>query len=124
MGEVWVRVKVGNLDWSIVREVDALVDTGATDTAIPAELAGELKIPIYYTDVAETASGEVEAAAGAAMIEIEGFRKVVPVAVVKNLQKVLIGQTALETFNLSVDPVAGRPVRRRKGLLLWPFQAG
>ncbi|WP_243670318.1 hypothetical protein [Vulcanisaeta sp. JCM 16161] len=35
MGEVWVRARIGSLDGSVIKDVDALVDTGATDTAVP-----------------------------------------------------------------------------------------
>ena len=40
MGEVWVRI--GSLDGSVIKDVDALVDTDVTDTAVPRDLADEL----------------------------------------------------------------------------------
>ncbi|ADY01901.1 hypothetical protein VMUT_1697 [Vulcanisaeta moutnovskia 768-28] len=119
MGEVWVRIRIGSLDGSIVKDVDALVDTGATDTAVPRDLAEELRLPMFYRDVAETAKGEVEYVASSALVEVEGRRKIVPVMVIGSLDKVLIGQTTLETLNLMVDPSTGRLVRKRKGALLY-----
>ncbi len=119
MGEVWVRIRIGSLDGSIVKDVDALVDTGATDTAVPRDLAEELRLPMFYRDVAETAKGEVEYVASSALVEVEGRRKIVPVMVIGSLDKVLIGQTTLETLNLMVDPSTGRLVRKRRGTLLY-----
>ncbi|WP_054854172.1 retroviral-like aspartic protease family protein [Vulcanisaeta distributa] len=119
MGEVWVRARIGSLDGSVIKDVNALVDTGATDTAVPRELADELRLPMFYRDVAETARGEVEYVASAALIEVEGRRKVVPVMIIDGLDKVLIGQTTLETLNLVVDPGTGRLVRKKRGALLY-----
>ncbi|GAB6943594.1 retroviral-like aspartic protease family protein [Vulcanisaeta sp. JCM 14467] len=119
MGEVWVRVRIGSLDGSVIKDVDALVNTGATDTAVPRDLADELGLPAFYRDAAETASGEVEYVASAALVEVEGRRKIVPVMIINGLDKVLIGQTTLETLNLMVDPGTGRLVRKRRGALLY-----
>lgn len=63
--------------------------------------------------------GEVEYVASAALIEVEGRRKVVPVMIIDGLDKVLIGQTTLETLNLVVDPGTGRLVRKKRGALLY-----
>ena len=119
MGEVWVRVRIGSLGGSVIKDVDALVDTGTTDTAVPRDLANELGLPAFYRDVAETASGEVEHVTSAALVEVEGRRRIVPVMVIDGLDKVLIGQTTLETLNLMVDPGTGKLVRKRRGALLY-----
>ncbi len=95
-----------------------MVDAGATDTAMPRELADELRLPMFYRDVAETArGGEVEYVASAALIEVEGRRRVVPIMIIDGLGKVLIGQTTLETLNLVVDSGTGRLVRKGRALL-------
>jgi aspartyl protease family protein len=41
MGHVWVKVKIGDVERRKVLEVKGLVNTGATLTVIPRELARE-----------------------------------------------------------------------------------
>jgi aspartyl protease family protein len=54
------------------REVDFLVDTGATGTAIPAALARELALPVIGTTRSNTAGGLVEAQVVVGDIRLEG----------------------------------------------------
>ena len=54
------------------REVDFLVDTGATSTAIPAALARELSLPAVGTVQSNTAGGVVQARVVTGDVELRG----------------------------------------------------
>lgn len=58
------------------RPVDFLIDTGATGTAIPASLAGELKLEAIGTVRSNTAGGVVTGQVVRADIELQGGVKV------------------------------------------------
>ena len=58
------------------RRVDFLIDTGATGTAIPASLAGELKLESIGSVRSNTAGGIVTGSVVRADIELQGGLKV------------------------------------------------
>jgi clan AA aspartic protease len=116
MGEVYVRVRLSNAgDVERVRrglaraedvravEVDALVDTGATRSAIPAEIVDLLDLTIMTHATGRLADGSFATVGVSSpmMFEIEG-RETFGDAYVMG-SEVLIGQTVLETTDLLVD---------------------
>ena len=116
MGAVHVRVRLTNAtDMEMVRrglldpgqvhscEVEALVDTGASRSVIPPDLAQELGLTIWSRSAATLADGSrlPVGMSGAICFEIDG-RKTIEDAYVLGDQ-VLIGQTTLETTDLVVD---------------------
>ncbi|MCY3019257.1 MAG: clan AA aspartic protease [Planctomycetota bacterium] len=114
MGEVRVRVRLGNAaDGTAVRGrqraksrsrvVDALVDTGAVRTVLPAQVARVLGLRCLGRAVAEYADGRREAVdlVGPLLVEIDQ-RVTVEDALVLG-DEVLIGQTVLEKLDLHVD---------------------
>ncbi len=96
----------------LTEDVDALVDTGANRTALPASLLRRLGVAAQETSMFRTATEElVELETGETFVEFEGRRKTVPVVFNADAAQPLLGATMLETFELSVDPVQKRLVR-------------
>ena len=116
MGAVRVKVKLTNaIDEALVHrgllnpnllrvyEAEALIDTGAVRTAIPAEVVEFLGLTIRTHQIAQYADGR-EASVGLTepvILEIEGRETTEATLVLGNT--VLIGQTALETLDLLAD---------------------
>ncbi|MEL9990604.1 MAG: aspartyl protease family protein [Thermoproteus sp.] len=117
MGHVWVLVKIGNEDRSAVVETRGLVDTGATLTVVPRELANRLGLRPTGTSRVETGGGIIELQRSRAWVEIEGRGEVVPVLISDIIDKVLIGVTTLEVLELEVDPTTGK--LKERALLLY-----
>jgi predicted aspartyl protease len=116
MGEVRVKAKLTNAgDEALVRrgmlepervrtvEADAFVDTGATRTVLPAQIASRLGLSITAHLVTQYADGRKEAIGLTEPLYVElAGRKTVDDALVVG-DEVLIGQTVLERLDLSVD---------------------
>jgi clan AA aspartic protease len=116
MGAVQVNVKLTNaIDEALVRrgllnpnllrvyEVEALVDTGAVRTVLPADLVQQLGLNIRGQQIAQYANGAEESVGltEPVIIEIAGRETIEAALVTGNM--VLIGQTVLETLDLLVD---------------------
>ena len=132
MGEVHVKARLTNaFDEALFRrgaltadrvrscEVDAFVDTGASHTVLPAEVAERLglairgQIAVGYADGRQEEVGMTEPLT----VEIDGHNTVDDALVLGD--QVSIGQTVLEKLNLLVDcdgrrliPNPRRPVSR------------
>lgn len=116
MGEIRVKVKIinsldemrlrrGEISQADVRtyEADALVDTGAVRSVIPAHVQQRLGVLERGRRVAEYADGRTEAVGvtGALLFDIDG-RDTLEEALVLG-DEVLIGQTVLEKLDLLAD---------------------
>lgn len=108
MGHVYVRARICSLDKSKCMDVDALVDTGATLTAIPRSLAEKLGIEVIRRDIVETGTGLVEVERGVAVVSTEGRETVTEVWISDIIGRVLIGVVTLELLGLRVDPRTGK----------------
>jgi len=123
MGEVRTNARLTNaLDASLGRRqqlpadqvrtyaADALVDTGAVRTVIPAEVVQALGIQIWKQTTAEYADGRREQVGMTEpiLIDIDG-RETFDEALVLG-DEVLIGQTVLEKLDLYVDCAGQRLV--------------
>lgn len=119
MGTFYAKVSIGNLNGGDMYETEALVDTGATDSAFPAALLEQLHVPpseeppvIYVT----ADGGEVECRRGQAVLEIVidddvSVRGVCPVAFWPDDSGQCIGATTLQVMMLGVDAPDERLVR-------------
>ena len=117
MGTFSVQVSVGNPD-SVAREtVDALVDTGATFSVMPASLLGRLGIEPTRTRRLRLANGQVEERqTGMAFFGVDGVDcEAMVVFGPDNLH--VLGATTLETLLLIVDPI-NKQLIPEVGLLL------
>jgi len=116
MGEVYARVRLTNaLDQELARrglleadgvhtcEVDALVDTGATRSIIPADMVRQLDLTIVRETMGILADGSrvPVSITSTIVFQIEG-RETREDAYVLGDQ-ILIGQTVLESTDLLVD---------------------
>ena len=105
MGTFRVMISFGHMDGGDLREVEALVDTGATHTVLPGSLLHEMHIEPVLNRVFSFADGTEESwPMGMARISYGGEQWPCPVVFCPYDQR-LMGATTLEAFNLAVDPV-------------------
>ncbi len=116
MGTFSIPVQVGDLYGRQFVEVEAMVDTGASDTMVPRSILTQLGIEAmerYEFQLAD--STVVEYDVGETRLRIDGRERTVPVIFGPEGTPPLLGATTLEVFRLGVDPVGQRliPVRGR-----------
>ena len=87
------------------REVEFLVDTGATGTALPARLARELGLPTQGALRSSTAGGVVEGTVVVADLELAGGVRAerLPMAALPNLHQPLLGMDVLGRLRWQQD---------------------
>ncbi len=112
MGHVRVRLKLANpiRRGEPIEVEDALIDTGATWTTLPRELADRLGLEIVGQVAAETAAGEISVDHSFALIEYDGKQSFSDVLISDRVRDVLVGVVTLEGLRLAVDPRSGRLV--------------
>jgi aspartyl protease family protein len=112
MGHVRIKVKVAHPERpdEAVEVPDALVDTGASMSAIPRSIANKLGLRILGQQKARTAAGEVTVDRSYALIEYDGHVSVGDVIITDTYSGLLIGVLTLEGMGLAVDPKSGRLV--------------
>ena len=96
-------------------ELEALVDTGATNTVIPADLLQRLGVQPHRTSLFQPADGrEVEMEIGRAWVRVDGQREFTQVVFGPEGSEPILGAITLEEMNLSLDTVARKlvPVKR------------
>ncbi len=108
MGHVRVPIKLANPNrMDVALEVpDALVDTGATWTAIPRRLADGLELQLVGNIRLRTAGGPREFEQSFVYLELQGKSMVAPVVIADLYDGVLIGITTLESLGFAVDPTS------------------
>ena len=124
MGTFNVDLWVGSLFVEEGATVSALVDTGATNTVLPASLLHELGIEPVETRFARVADGRrVELQTAWARFSVQGRNAVARVAFGPEGQY-LMGATTLEDLALVVDPVDQRLIEQEdllmRGEERWP----
>ena len=87
--------------------LSASVDTGATLTVLPKELADRLGIKTSTEVEVESGGGKIKLKKGEAWIKIRDKEDVSPVLVSEIIDKVLIGVVILESLGFGIDPVKG-----------------
>ena len=105
MGTFSVQLTLGNPSFATRETVDALVDTGATFSVMPASLLHRLGIEPTRTRRLRFANGQVEERqTGMAFFEVDGIDgEAMVVFGPENLY--LLGATTLEVLLLVVDPI-------------------
>ncbi len=113
MGAFTIPIALGHPHSGDLREVEAVVDTGAIDSMVPASLLTQLHVRPLWSILCVLADGsEREYGRGIARIAIEDVEAPCPVLFGNEDSKCLLGATALEIFDLMVDPEEQRLVRR------------
>ena len=125
MGVFYAKVSVANLDGGDAHGTEALVDTGATDSAFPSALLEALHIRPEETVTYVTADGsEVECEYGYARFTIaldddQNVSGVAPVAFWPDESGQCIGATTLQSLKIAVDTPDERLVQVRMGRRGW-----
>ena len=91
-------------------EVEALVDTGAIFSLIPAPILGQLGVQPSGRRVFRSIEGRpIEREVGVVQMEVQGRQPPGPVPVIFGDEgdSPVLGVTALETMGLEVDPAGG-----------------
>lgn len=85
--------------------VSALVDTGASFTVIPRELADRIALPVFEGVRCTMADGRrVMMGRASALVTVRGRKVPATVLVTPNGGRVLLGAETLESLGLAVDP--------------------
>ncbi len=125
MGLFSVNVRVGARDGGATAPALAVVDTGAADSVMPASFLEGLGIQPLYRGIYTLADGsQREYGRGIALIAIDGVKGGIeglelpcPVVFGDDEGGYMLGATALEFFDVTIDPVDQRLTRRPKGTL-------
>ncbi len=109
MGTVKVTIGVGDPRGQQFEDVEVVVDTGSTYTAVPRELLQRLGVPVERALPSETADGRtLSVDAGRTTIRLEGLEFSTPVIFAEEGEPSLLGVVSMEEAALTVDPLAGR----------------
>ena len=114
-----MRVEVSDASGGRSDVVDAIVDTGATRTAIPGSLLRRLGVEPYRTAEFRLADGSTRhLRLGRARVRIEGREELTQVAFGDENMPCLLGAITLEELDLAVDPVNRRLIPTSALLLI------
>ena len=109
MGTITVTIQVGDHRGDQFEELDIVVDTGSTFTALPRAILERLGVPVQRSLPSETADGRmVPVDVGETTIRLEGIQFHTPVIFAEMHEPSLLGVVTLEQAALAIDPVAGR----------------
>ncbi len=109
MGTITVTIQVGDPQGNRFEELDIIVDTGSTYTAVPRAILERLGTPVDRSMPSKTAGGRmVPVDVGETTIRLEGLQFHTPVIFAEEHEPSLLGVVALEQAALVVDPVEGR----------------
>ena len=102
-----VDIEVSNREGTRSLVLDALVDTGAFYTLVPALLLSDLGVTPEWKESFRLADGRmVELDVAEAVVGYNGGRRTTPVAFGPDDSDPLLGAFTLEAFALKVDPRA------------------
>ncbi len=118
MGTFSVRIEVGDQDGRRTEALEALVDTGATNTVLLAALLRKLGIEPHTRSTFQFADGsQLELDVGRAWVRVDGQREFTQVVFGAEGTDPILGAITLEEMGLAVDPVARRLVPVTKLLM-------
>ncbi len=106
MGNFRVTLGVSDSGRAHFEHIEALVDTGATYTQLPASLIGSLGVAPLGTLSFRLVNGQsVMRDVGEAPLQIDDMVRTSPVIFGDDESDILLGAVTLEVFGLGVDPV-------------------
>ena len=106
MGTFSVSLEVGDQAGNQYRTVEALVDTGATYTVLPASVLRELGVVPHRTSVFELADGsQHEWQMGRTWVRLQDKLEMTLVVFGEEDISPLLGAVTLEEFLLAPDPI-------------------
>jgi len=111
-------MEVGDPEGQRFQAVEALVDTGATNTALPSSLLAKLGVSPHTTTVFELADGrELELGVGRTWVRVDGQQEFTQVVFAGEATEPILGAITLEEMGLAVDPISRRLLPVRKYLM-------
>ena len=117
MGTFSITIHAGAPDRGRFEPVDALVDTGASYTMLPARLLRDLGVEVTARRPFVLASGQqISRDVGQTWVRIDGREVMTVVVFGDDAGPTLLGAVTLEEFGLGVDPL-GRKLIEVPGLL-------
>jgi aspartyl protease family protein len=112
MGQFTVTLDVGDIFGRDYDSVEALVDTGASNSVFPGSLLRRLGVEIIDRNFFRMADGRmVEFDMGTVRVRLDGRERFSVVVFGDEDMRPLLGAITLEEFHLGVDPLAKRLVR-------------
>ena len=121
MGTFTVEIEVGDSLGSQFETVEALVDTGATYTMIPASVLNRLGVvPVAQMNFILADGQRIERDVGEASLRILGSSFHSPIVFANEDSNVLLGAVTLQIFGLGVDSL-NECLIRVDGLLVSPI---
>jgi len=113
-----VLIEIGDLQGQRWEPLEALVDTGASDTLVPRSILERLGVEPEERWPFRLADGrEVEYEVAQTLVRINGRTRFIIVVFGPEGSQPLLGATTLEVFGLGIDP-KGRRLIRVPGLLM------
>ena len=111
MGTFSVSVQIGDPQGQRFESLEALVDTGASDTVVPRRVLERLGVPVQERWPYTLADDRVvEQDIGQTALRIDSTSRIVVVVFGDSEGTVLLGASSLEAFHLAADPVGKRLV--------------
>ena len=112
MGIFSVRVEVGDPEGSRFERVEALVDTGATFTILPASILHRLGVEPHERGSFELADGSLrEFSIGETRVQLDGEQINSPVVFGDETIEPILSAVTLEVLGRAVDPATRRLIR-------------
>ena len=109
MGTFQVQMEIGDPQGQRYERVEALVDSGATYSTLPASLLRSLGVTPHSTRRFVMADGSrIEREFGQTWARLDGQESIVPVIFGDDNALPLLGAVTLEIFGLGIDPVNSR----------------
>lgn len=108
MGVFRIKARIWNpLDPGKSRDVELLVDTGATYTVIPRDVLEDLNIKVLrYVRLRLADNRVIEKPVGEVGIEIEGYRASATPVVFGDPDIYILGSVTMEQLGLAPDPIS------------------
>ena len=117
MGVFSVQIEIGDPNASRYEPFEALVDTGSTNTVVPADVLRRLGVTPYTKSRFELANGsETELDVGRTWVRLNGNAEFTQVVFGEGDYSPILGAITLEEMGLVVDPIGQRLVPRTKYL--------
>lgn len=111
MGEVRVTIAVGDRQGQAFEEVEVIVDTGSTFTAVPRAMLQRIGVTVERSVPSRTADGRtVPVDVAHTTVRLEGLEFPTPIIFAEEGEPNLLGMVTLEQAALSVNPLDRRLV--------------
>ncbi|MGQ9596601.1 MAG: retroviral-like aspartic protease family protein [Thermoproteota archaeon] len=110
-------MEISSLERKKSIKLKALVDTGASLTALPEKIAEEIGIEPVSEEKVMTGAGMVSVKRGRAWIKLKDKEGPFDIWIFDFIDKVLLGVVVLESFGFEVDPTTG--TLKERPLLLY-----